>query len=105
MFKYEPASPNVSLNYSCVPGCLYMCSILVTSSLRYRYANKSIDIGVRLRECFKYSAITEEVFNLNILNTFFFSKAAQKVRVRVEPWTRVRFPSFLLKARSPHTFL
>lgn len=77
MFKYEPASPNVNLNCSCVPGCLYMCSILVTSNLRYRYANKSIDTGVRLRECFEYSAIIAEVFNLNILNTYFFQNSTK----------------------------
>lgn len=80
-----------------------MYSILVTSSLRYRYPNKS-DTGVRLPECFEYSAIIAEDFNLSIFNNF-FSKTAQKVRVRVVPWTRVRFPSLPPKARSPHTFL
>lgn len=53
-----------------------MYSILVTSSLRYRYPNKS-DTGVRLPECFEYSAIIAEDFNLSIFNFFFFQNSTK----------------------------
>lgn len=80
MFKYEPASANVSLNCSCVPGCLYRLCVpfLSLPACVIAMQSKSIDTGVRLRECFKYPAIIEEVFNLNILNPYFFFQNSTK---------------------------